>query len=198
MSTAVTLQDPQPLIQSGLETLLGETIPPATLQSWLAQGTQVHPNPQSGCWSSVTTEAGLIIVLTGKARLLDGQENLIATLTPGMIIGISTLFPQADWSPYQLRSSAALSFLFLPAAVLQAWMGVAERCDRLYAEALALESKLQGKMLPEPPEGQAPISPHLAPSSWPVPFPNAQHDQPKRPATHPKFRKLFSHVRLSS
>jgi ATP-binding cassette subfamily B protein len=191
MSTAVTLQDPQTLVQSGLETLLGEIIPPATLQSWLAQGAQVQPNPHSECWSSAATEAGLMIVLTGKARLLDGQENLITTLTPGMITGISTLFPQTDWSPYQLRSSAALSFLFLPAAVLQAWMTVPERRDRLYTEALALEAKLQGKTLPDPPEGQAPLQPSSSSLKRAHALPKQAARPTPTPSSQPKIQKAF-------
>ncbi|OUL28969.1 ABC transporter ATP-binding protein [Nostoc sp. T09] len=70
-------------------------------------------------WRTAGAEPGIYLVLTGKVRLLDTSDNLIATFSAGDSFGHLTLFPEAEFSLYNARASANLKLGYLPGDVLQ-------------------------------------------------------------------------------
>ena len=64
-------------------------------------------NPSLGelLWQSQDTEPGMYVILEGKVRLIDLDNNLVVSLEPGDSFGESTLFAN-DFQPYSIRVSA--------------------------------------------------------------------------------------------
>ncbi len=76
-------------------------------------------NPKVGkFWTGKNVEPGIYIIITGKVRLLDDNDELITTLEPGASLGEFTLFPQSQFPPYAARASANLQLCFLPEKLL--------------------------------------------------------------------------------
>ncbi|MFO5439267.1 MAG: peptidase domain-containing ABC transporter [Dolichospermum sp.] len=76
-------------------------------------------NPKVGkFWTGKNIEPGIYIILTGKVRLLDDNDELITTLEPGASFGEFTLFPQSQFPAYAARASANLQLCFLPEKLL--------------------------------------------------------------------------------
>lgn len=69
-------------------------------------------------WQGTNAESGIYIVIAGKARLLNGESELIATLGVGESFGEFTLLPQAEVQPYTVRASVNLQLCFLSSEVL--------------------------------------------------------------------------------
>ncbi|MFN9617984.1 MAG: peptidase domain-containing ABC transporter [Dolichospermum sp.] len=76
-------------------------------------------NPKVGkFWTGKNIEPGIYIIITGKVRLLDDNDELITTLEPGASFGEFTLFPQSQFPAYAARASANLQLCFLPEKLL--------------------------------------------------------------------------------
>ena len=65
-------------------------------------------------------------MLAGKVRLFDLQGERVATLTVGRSFGESTLFTDADFSPYSAKAAlvvggAEILIGFIPSASIQLW-----------------------------------------------------------------------------
>ncbi|MBD2435379.1 peptidase domain-containing ABC transporter [Nostoc sp. FACHB-110] len=76
-------------------------------------------NPKVGkFWTGSDSEPGIYIVMSGKVRLLDSADELIATLEVGAAFGEFTLFPDIDLKPYAARASVNLQLCFIPGEVL--------------------------------------------------------------------------------
>ncbi|MFN7282730.1 MAG: cyclic nucleotide-binding domain-containing protein, partial [Dolichospermum sp.] len=76
-------------------------------------------NPKVGkFWTGKNVEPGIYIIITGKVRLLDDNDELITTLESGASFGEFTLFPQSQFPPYAARASANLQLCFLPEKLL--------------------------------------------------------------------------------
>ena len=76
-------------------------------------------NPKVGkFWQGTDAEAGIYIAIAGKVRLLDKEDELIATLELGESFGEFTLFPDAQLQPYGARASLNLQLCFVPGEVL--------------------------------------------------------------------------------
>ncbi len=69
-------------------------------------------------WQGDQAKAGIYIIVTGKVRLLDSADELIATLESGESFGEFTLFPDANFHPYNARASLNLELCFIPAEVI--------------------------------------------------------------------------------
>ena len=69
-------------------------------------------------WQGTEVKAGIYIVMAGKVRLLDDDDELIVTLEPGTSFGEFTLFPDANFTPYAARASVNLQLCFIPAEYL--------------------------------------------------------------------------------
>ena len=81
----------------------------------------VEPKPGQPFWQS-SDPAGFYIVLSGKVRLLDRDQNLIATQEMGACFGITTLFPNNAFEAYSARASLNLKLGFLSLSALQPLM----------------------------------------------------------------------------
>ncbi|WP_413199044.1 peptidase domain-containing ABC transporter [Nostoc piscinale] len=96
-------------------------------------------NPKVGkFWQGANVEPGIYIVVTGKVRLLDDVDELIATLETGTSFGEFTLFPEANLTPYSARASVNLQLCFIPGDVLQSLMAKYPQIrDHLWTKALS-------------------------------------------------------------
>lgn len=102
-------------------------------------------------WQGQDVEPGLYIVIAGKVRLVQDNEEVITNVKPGESFAEFTLFPEANFQPYEARASINLQLCFVPASVLSAWMiKYPQIKQHLLAQANARNSLLIGsKKLPE-------------------------------------------------
>jgi ATP-binding cassette, subfamily B, bacterial HlyB/CyaB len=113
---------PKPLETISPETLnhiFGQTLSPAHYQRCFKQVQYLTPKVGK-FWQGDEAPAGLYIVLAGKVRLLDREDQLIATLETGDAFGEFTLFPETNWQIYDARAALHLELCFIPAAVITA------------------------------------------------------------------------------
>ncbi len=98
---------------------LGEALSEEETARCLALVEIVEPLVAKQFWQTVSANPGIYIVLVGKVRLLDNDENLVATLSSGSCFGEATLFSD-DFQPYVARASTNLKLCYLKQEVLQA------------------------------------------------------------------------------
>jgi HlyB family type I secretion system ABC transporter len=111
-----------------LDRVLGAEISPPDLNEIQAQTQLLTITPGTSFWQSSDGRSGLYIILAGKVRLFDLQGERIATLTVGKSFGASTLFPDADFSPYLAKAALVVGGVeilvgFIPQAAIEAWWG---------------------------------------------------------------------------
>lgn len=82
-----------------LQTLFGTTLLTASIKC-CQRVLQIFSPPVGKFWESCTAVAELYIILTGKVRLLDSDDDLILKLVAGQTFGEATLFPNARTAPY--------------------------------------------------------------------------------------------------
>lgn len=70
-------------------------------------------------WQTTEAEPGIYIVLDGKVRLVDSNEELLITLDKGDSFGENTLFPEALLQPYSARASVNVKLAYLSSQLLQ-------------------------------------------------------------------------------
>lgn len=56
-------------------------------------------------WQTAEAQPGIYIVITGKVRLVDGNQELLITLDKGDSFGENTLFAEASFESYSARAS---------------------------------------------------------------------------------------------
>ena len=105
------------LALSTLTQIFGETISDRHYQDCLQQVHYQTPNVGK-FWQGTEARSGLYLILAGKVRLLDSQEELIATLESGEAFGQFTLFPDTNFTPYDGRASINLQLAFFPQATI--------------------------------------------------------------------------------
>ncbi|TRV43694.1 MAG: ATP-binding cassette domain-containing protein [Microcystis panniformis Mp_MB_F_20051200_S9] len=113
-----------------LNHIFGETLSESHFQQCLSQIQDITPKVGK-FWQSSTSKAGIYIIIAGKVRLLDTDDELIATLGTGEFFGELTLFPEENFLPYDARASLNLKLYFLPSKVifslLNAYPSIRER-----------------------------------------------------------------------
>ena len=115
---------------------LGNNLTEKELEQCLKELESVELSIAQEFWQAAAAPAGIYIVLAGKVRLLDSQENLIATLTTGASFGEVTLFSQGDFQPYAARASENLQVCRLGGEVIQSLMDkYPDICNHLYHKA---------------------------------------------------------------
>lgn len=102
-----------------LTKILGQDLAEQEIQDWLALAEVVELPATRQFWSSSEAQEGIYIVLAGKVRLLDREENLITSLSVESSFGEASLFPQEDFHPYVARSATNLKLLYLKQEILQ-------------------------------------------------------------------------------
>ena len=112
------MMDNEPLISpEQLNNALGYSLSKDEFQSCLQQAKFLQPKVGK-FWQGTEVKAGIYIVLTGKVRLLDNSDELIATLESGTSFGEFTLFSDTDFIPYAARASVNLQLFFIPSEPL--------------------------------------------------------------------------------
>jgi HlyB family type I secretion system ABC transporter len=101
-------------INRSLNNLLSES----QLQQFLEQLQIIEPNPGELFWSS-DAGGGIYLILAGKVRLIDREDNLIASLTEGWLGQIGCL--ESDWQPHSLRASLGLKLAYLDRPWVEFW-----------------------------------------------------------------------------
>ncbi|MEA5536361.1 peptidase domain-containing ABC transporter [Crocosphaera sp. XPORK-15E] len=102
-----------PEFEQNLQQILGQKLPEKELDNCLKQVKILTPPSGQLFWQSSTHEKGIYILIKGKVRLLDEQENLLVTLGTGSSFGELTLFPQDSFQPYLARASINLKIYYL-------------------------------------------------------------------------------------
>ncbi len=116
--------------------ILGESFTQEELQNYVKQVEIVEPPVAKQFWQATATKTGVYIILAGKVRLLDSGDNLITTLAAGTSFGELTLFPKADFQPYNARASYNLKLAYLPEELLRELMTKYPQIrDRLWRQA---------------------------------------------------------------
>lgn len=107
--------------------ILGDSLSKKDLDNCIKALEIIEPPIAKQFWQSATAAPGIYLVLAGKVRLLDGENNLITTLTSGSFFGELTLFPEQKFSNYVARASMNLKIGYLPQEVINKISTVWER-----------------------------------------------------------------------
>jgi HlyB family type I secretion system ABC transporter len=91
------------------------------LQQFLSQLKIIEPNPGELFWRFDNIEGGIYLILAEKARLIDHEDNLIASVSQGWL-GQIDLFAESGWQPYSLRASLGLKLAYLDAKSAKFWL----------------------------------------------------------------------------
>ncbi|MDZ8187270.1 MAG: peptidase domain-containing ABC transporter [Nostoc sp. ChiSLP02] len=119
-----------------LSSTLGAMLSEPELQSFLEEMEMVEPPVAKQFWQSAQANPGIYIILTGKVRLLDSFENLIASFGAWSFFGELTLFPEANFTPYIVRASTNLKLGYFRQEALQTLIDKHPNIrDRLFARA---------------------------------------------------------------
>ena len=99
--------------------IFGKTLSKQDFAQCLQQIQILEPTAGKLFWQSSQSDGGVYIVSKGKVRLLDPQNNLLATIGEGESFGELNLFPQKDFQPYMARASIGLKLSYLSQSYLQ-------------------------------------------------------------------------------
>lgn len=105
----------QATLQHRLEQALGISLNTSDLAYCLKHLQQLEPASAKKFWDSSNAEAGIFMILSGKARLFDRTEQLIASLDSSMSLGALTLFPEEVFQAQSAKASLNLKVGFLAA-----------------------------------------------------------------------------------
>lgn len=106
-------------LEQKLKQAIGIKLSSSELNLCLKATQIVEPKPGKQFWQSSGSTPGVYIAIAGKARLLDYQDEFLASLEPGSSFGELTLFPQESFFPYTARASFKLKLAYLPGELLQ-------------------------------------------------------------------------------
>ena len=107
------MMENEPLISpEQLNNILGYSLEEDEFQTCLQEAKFLQPKVGK-FWQGTEVKAGIYIVIAGKVRLLDDDDELIATLEAGTSFGEFTLFSDANFSPYAARASVNLQLCFI-------------------------------------------------------------------------------------
>ncbi|URD48499.1 peptidase domain-containing ABC transporter [Chroococcidiopsis sp. CCNUC1] len=98
---------------------LGQVLPEPELDRCLKHAIVQEPAAGKQFWQATDAEPGIYIVIAGKARLLDRNNDLLVTLEAGASFGESTLFPAGSFEPYSARASVNLKLYYFSERLLQ-------------------------------------------------------------------------------
>jgi ATP-binding cassette subfamily B protein len=131
---------------------------PLSEQEWKACFRHVQIiEPAAGKPFWQPTPAGLYLILQGKVRLLDSENNLLTSLTVGESLGETTFFPEDSFQPYNARASLNVQLCFIPQVGLRSLLNrYPEIRDRLYQRAAAQDLLLLNGQTATPKIGYTP------------------------------------------
>jgi ATP-binding cassette subfamily B protein len=102
-----------------LAQVLGQALSEDDLENCFQEIKILEPNSGNNFWQATTAIPGIYIILGGKVRLLDQNNNLLASLKIGESFGELTLFPQESFQFYSVRASFNLKLAYLRDELLQ-------------------------------------------------------------------------------
>jgi HlyB family type I secretion system ABC transporter len=108
----------KPQIAQFLVQAIGVTPSEADLAHCLRHMETLEPASAKKFWSAQAAAVGIYIVLTGKVRLLDHTDNLIASGGVGTTFGQLSFFPEQSFQPYAARASVNLQLGYFSAQSL--------------------------------------------------------------------------------
>ncbi|MCC5614784.1 peptidase domain-containing ABC transporter [Nostoc sp. CHAB 5836] len=98
---------------------LGQPLLEQELSNCFQQIEILEPNAGKLFWQASNATVGIYIILTGKVRLLNSTDNLIASLGVGASFGELTLFPESGFQAYTARASVNLKLCYIPGDCLR-------------------------------------------------------------------------------
>ncbi len=115
----------------------------AQLKSCLQKLQIIEPNPGELFWNSQTSDSGVHLIIAGKARLLDNDDNLIVSLSQGWFGQISR-FDAANLQPYAVRASLGLKLGYLDRHSWESLMAENQQLEAIfYRQAIELDLLLR-------------------------------------------------------
>ena len=127
-----------PNLNQQLRQAFNHTVTESDLDHLLKQLQILSPNPGERFWDASVSPAGIFLILDGKVRLLDCQDNLIVSLSSGTLFGQTSLFSEAGLQPHAARASWGLKLGYLSLESLQKYLSPESNLRKqLYEEALA-------------------------------------------------------------
>lgn len=112
---------PDSMLEQLIEQTFLQSIPASEITQFRHALEFLTPSAGELFWQP-ENNAGIYIVLSGKVRLLDHEQNLIETLEPGASFGASTLFPEVLSQLAAARASLNLKLAYLSSTYLQPLM----------------------------------------------------------------------------
>ncbi|MGF1478230.1 MAG: ABC transporter transmembrane domain-containing protein [Cyanophyceae cyanobacterium] len=107
------------ITEQQLARVLGHPLSPRDFDRCLKNMRFLEPPAGKQFWRSSSPERGLYLILSGKVRLLDEGDRLLASLGPDETFGEMTLFPEECFASYSVRASLKLTLVYLPSELLQ-------------------------------------------------------------------------------
>jgi ATP-binding cassette, subfamily B, bacterial HlyB/CyaB len=101
-----------------LDKICGVSLSPPEYQACLNKGHLIVPDVGK-LWTEREIEAGLYIIVSGKVRLLNADDEPIEVLVAGQYFGEYTLCPHLDFRRYIARAGIDVQICCLPQAALQ-------------------------------------------------------------------------------
>ena len=139
-------------LPSHITQVLGAEIVGADTDQIQAQVELLTIPPGQSFWQSATGNPGIYIMITGKVRLFDLDDQRIATLTVGDSFGHSSVFPATAFTPYTAKAALVVSGVeilvgFIPLVAIQAlWQKYPAVQSQLNQQAQQLQAILQGEL----------------------------------------------------
>ncbi|NJO42909.1 MAG: ATP-binding cassette domain-containing protein [Cyanobacteria bacterium CRU_2_1] len=88
-----------------LKTIFGNSFADRELVRLQQQIQIIKPSSGKLFWQSWNTQPGIYIILFGKVRLVDPDQNLLTSIEAGAAFGEISLFPQEPFQPYGARAA---------------------------------------------------------------------------------------------
>ncbi|MBD0362131.1 MAG: peptidase domain-containing ABC transporter [Coleofasciculus sp. C3-bin4] len=143
-------------IAQQLTQTLGQALSEPELSKCLQQIQFLEPTVGKQFWQASDATAGIYIILAGKVRLLDRDDNLIASREAPDSFGELTLFWEENFQPYAARASVELKLSYLPGECLQDLIRKHPNIrDHLYHQALLWDLLVLSRQTP--PFGDSPV-----------------------------------------
>jgi ATP-binding cassette subfamily B protein len=127
-------------LEQQLAQILGAKLSPSELKQCQKALQIITPTPGKPFWNSQQGQSGVYLVIKGKIRLLDSNDNLLISLGVGAAFGELSLFPEQSFQPYTVRASFQLQLVYLNEQFLRTLIKKKPEVEQyLYRQALQLD-----------------------------------------------------------
>jgi ATP-binding cassette subfamily B protein len=99
--------------------VLGQELADKEIEYCLKRAQFFEPVVGKKFWQTTDSAIGVYIVLSGKVRLVDEEDNLLASLGTGTSFGELSLFSEESFQAYISRGSTNLQLCFISGECLQ-------------------------------------------------------------------------------